>query len=1498
MARLALTILGGILGAFLIPGVGASLGFSIGSAIGGIIGQLAFPGKGTHVYGPRVNDLQVSSSAPGQVIPLLFGAMRLGGQIIWSTGLIEKTTNKTISAKGGPSVTQTTYTYSVSFAAAFCQGEATITRLWGDSKLIYNKIGNVNPNRGAWNSVTLYNVNDLVTWTDKNTYICMVQNTNELPSNSSFWAQDVSAGDIAVSKYQSPTLYTGSETQLPDSLIVSHQGATSTPAYRGTCYAVWEDFPLADFGNRLPNIRAEVTSNPTASYPEFSILFEGIPTDEIAYQPVITYDNQTMFVMGKNGLFCNRIDLVTNKITATGSFDPTPVYGAYNPASDVAVFGPTTRRFVSDGNGDLWAPALLGSTVYMVCYDGWTFKGKKKCQMETFAGSLISYPLGVNIDVSGQYIMAYHQFNYVHTIRVSDAIVVGAFVIPAMTAPAVLNVNSTIPIVDSNNNIYIVTRNGFAGAYDWYIWKAITTAGVTIFDPQIGVAYTDVETHSYLGDATVGQGMSGIFDAQTNSLIVFTNAGTIYRIDCSTMQIVDQIGTASAPAFYTGSTQFQLWDPSSTNVAEGIIPSGKARAHAGYFYTPAPFPGSDGTHTLYAFTTSPLANVGTLEMRNFAAPPSGVAIQQEGYVIDAFANALIVTTGQTDPLPSSNYYVYRLFLDRINAAGETADDVVTAICELAGIAAGDIDASLLAGITVKGYPVSSLTAAKDMINTLGQAYFFEGRETDFKLQFIPRGQAAALTIDETDLGLLADNAALVETIGQEQDVPKSVEIVYIDPNVDYQQGQQKRIRHSKTKKSNNQTSISMPLVLNSYEAAQMADKIMWTSENERRTYKTNLWKALYMLLDPCDVINFNYHGLQLTARVSGGTVGQNFAIALELTNEDTNTYTSAATGNNSTGFVGQTLTGLSQTLLWILDIPYLQDQDADASGTIGYYAGMDPASSAAWAAGVLYSSSDATTWNQIDASTTKLAYGIAQTVLGDISSPWSWDETNSLTLLMVQGDSPTSDTYLNVLNGTNAAILYPSLEVIQFRTVAQNLDGTITLSGLLRGRRGTEWARHAHAVGEVVFFPLISGGLLHEQVSSSVLNLLRFYKAITVGMDLNSVTANQQISLIGRDQMPYAPAQFTGTQDGSSNITMTWSRRTRLGGEWRDLTGSVPLNEATESYDVEILNQSLLPTIVVVRTFSGLTTPTCPYTAAQQTTDFGHTLSDCAAIVYQNSAVVGRGFGTENDSILKGIAVSGGSDATSIQGVPVSTTPPTDGQVLTYVAADGEAEWKTPSTPTVHALTQDINQTAHGFAVADVIYFTGSAWAKAKSNDNTKLGVGIVTAVADADNFTITVAGFVTGLSGLTAGQYYFVSDATAGLLTSTEPTSTNSYSNPILLAQTTTTGLVLPWRASAIQTSSQQTVTAVKTANYTANAGEVVLCNSSGAGFTVQLPGSAAAGAGTEVTVKKVTTDANTMTVSRTGSDTIETATSVTFNGPLASVTFVSDGAGGWWVK
>ena len=53
-------------------------------------------------------------------------------------------------------------------------------------------------------------------------------------------------------------IYTGSESQTPDPLIVAHDGVGNAPAYRGLAYIVFERMPLADFGNRIPQLSFEI----------------------------------------------------------------------------------------------------------------------------------------------------------------------------------------------------------------------------------------------------------------------------------------------------------------------------------------------------------------------------------------------------------------------------------------------------------------------------------------------------------------------------------------------------------------------------------------------------------------------------------------------------------------------------------------------------------------------------------------------------------------------------------------------------------------------------------------------------------------------------------------------------------------------------------------------------------------------------------------------------------------------------------------------------------------------------------------------------------------------------------------------------------------------------------------------------------------------------------------------------------------------------------------
>jgi hypothetical protein len=108
------------------------------------------------------------------------------------------------------------------------------------------------------------------------------------------------------------------------------------------------------------------------------------------------------------------------------------------------------------------------------------------------------------------------------------------------------------------------------------------------------------------------------------------------------------------------------------------------------------------------------------------------------------------------------------------------------------------------------------------------------------------------------------------------------------------------------------------------------------------------------------------------------------------------------------------------------------------------------------------------------------------------------------------------------------------------------------------------------------------------------------------------------------------------------------------------------------------------------------------------------------------------------------------------------------------------------------SLTLSVASTGHGFVVEDVLYNNNGTWAKAQANaSGTSVFTGVVSSVADANNFTVTLAGAIT-LSGKTQGLYY-LSAATAGLLTATAPTGLTEFLVPVLYAASATAAYVIP---------------------------------------------------------------------------------------------------------
>ncbi len=110
----------------------------------------------------------------------------------------------------------------------------------------------------------------------------------------------------------------------------------------------------------------------------------------------------------------------------------------------------------------------------------------------------------------------------------------------------------------------------------------------------------------------------------------------------------------------------------------------------------------------------------------------------------------------------------------------------------------------------------------------------------------------------------------------------------------------------------------------------------------------------------------------------------------------------------------------------------------------------------------------------------------------------------------------------------------------------------------------------------------------------------------------------------------------------------------------------------------------------------------------------------------------------------------------------------------------------------------DVVQNGHGFQVLDCVYFDGSSWQKAKADAADTVALGVVVSVTDVNNFAYSFSGrFEVPANGLNDDEWYYLSDSTAGALTTEEP---NTISQPIVYSEAGDFISIYPYRPSTVE--------------------------------------------------------------------------------------------------
>lgn len=547
-------------------------------------------------------------------------------------------------------------------------------------------------------------------------------------------------------------------------------------------------------------------------------------------------------------------------------------------------------------------------------------------------------------------------------------------------------------------------------------------------------------------------------------------------------------------------------------------------------------------------------------------------------------------------------------------------DILSAECFQSGLlTGGDIDVSALASTTVRGYRIGSLGAIRAALEPLQGAWPFDVVQHGYTLRFVPRGGSSVVTIPATDLDArAAGNAPGVQiTTSREMDsqLPQRVTIKHLDYSREYDTGSQYAERL--TTSAINATVLDLPIVLTAAEAAGKAEVLLYLYWMERYDV-TIVLPPTYNQLEPCDVVTLTTPEGNVSLRLTSISYTSDGRLECQAKYNSAAIYTPTAVAADPVYTGPSTIRYAGATKYVLLDIPMVvasQNTPCILVAACG--------ATSTWPGGTLLTSLDGgSSWSAIaDLPAPGSTMGIATTALGSVDSRVI-DNASELAVTLDNGEL-FSVTEAAMLNGANyfAYGADGRWEIIAAQTCTLVSGTTYTLTNLLRGRYGTEWAMGLHIGGDtLVLLDTVDTSVIAS--NSSAIGLSYLYRGITLDRDI-STDSNKSFTYRGVNLKPLSPVYLNGSIDPStSDWSLSWVRRTRDGGEWRDYVDTA-LGESSESYQVDIYSSGSFTTLI--RTLS-CSTSSVIYSSADQVLDFGSNQTTLYLKVYQLSSVVGRGY--------------------------------------------------------------------------------------------------------------------------------------------------------------------------------------------------------------------------------------------------------------------------------
>lgn len=1100
MGQLIVTVVGGAIGGLL----GGPLGASIGMSLGGMVGATLF---GPTIKGPRLSDLKVTASTYGNVIPKGYGTFRVGGNMIWSDGIEE--TKKKVGGKGGPK--QEVYYYYSTFAMSICEGEIDdITRIWADGKIILDKTG------GSHRSIKY--TGELLTTT--------IQKIIDIQTAG---LEKTGLGKVFGSSKYKFRLYRGDELQYPDSIMEAKLGVGNVSAHRGMAYIVFDRMPLEDFGNRVPQLTFEVVKTRKAFLPYIRTV------DKITGNGI----------KGFSRFFC---DHTNGRIfTGTSYGNDEPRLSVIDGASMAEVRRVQLNLFPSQARNCY----IQGSGIFIREIDS---SNSRRCVVQDLFSMSTIETIGVkSLSTSG-------------------------FFIPSSKANAISGVG---PV----GYHYGYGANGreirlvFIG-YFRDVWARVLGNDIPLFNTKATFVPTGMLTGYQGPDAgqTIGWRVNnGYLEMEMWEILAFAEGkikdGKWVQTDRwkRNLRVIRPFAGENFSLKYIG------FDESDRTIfclgtSNGVTCAFKYQWEEDDFRWIEKYPNM--------YVAPPAIHGGVLTGGTYGW------LFYSYYTTNAQANQIDLYTGEVlrndsfskNTLENLNYAGDRQIWDgrtgsvilnlrnglsrvmfRDGSVAGQLHETVKAIClDTKILTEDDIDLTDLTEDAFVGYVVDAQSTARDLLKQLGTAFFFEGYESDYKLKFRSRGSSPVANVPEDWAGRDDEGVAIKEAMTQELELPMRTSITYYDLARDHQQGTQTAKRTMApipSMWSTRETNIELPMSWTAQDAKRCAEKMLKMSWANRTNYSLSLpWR--YLKYDPTDVITYTKEdGTVFTMRLAQATIGADFTVEINGVSEKAAAYTSNATAEAGVAPV-QSVGDIFPATPIVLNTPLLRDVDYNTANNSVLYVTAD-------SIGTFNGASVMIDDGPVDFTTvgyvrSEGVIGVTVEALPPTVAYESTDEDTVLTIQLTDADatleSTTQDEMLT--SYVNAALI--GEEIIQFRNAAPQADGSWQISGILRARRGTNYAVNSHKPGER--FILLNETTLARYFrppEQYVTN--RTFKAVPPSTLSEDAIAYPQ-NLVPRDLMPLTPENVTITDDGTT-VTITAQRRSRVLAPLTDGVGNIHYKE-------------------------------------------------------------------------------------------------------------------------------------------------------------------------------------------------------------------------------------------------------------------------------------------------------------------------------------------------